>query len=157
MIKIDKALINPLVEKAGKSERKRTNFNFHKVLSDPLQRMLNVMDKSTYIQPHKHEDPDKREAFLILKGKGLVIEFDEYGNIVDHIILDPNIGSFGCDLDAKTWHTIICLEDGSVFYEAKDGPYEPLDDKCFASWAPKEGDPECERYNNNLKKLMGVE
>jgi hypothetical protein len=42
------------------------------------------------------------------------------------------------------------LESGSVVYEVKDGPYLPLSDKNFASWAPKEGHPECEEF---LRKL----
>jgi hypothetical protein len=44
------------------------------------------------------------------------------------------------------WHTVIALESGSVVYEVKDGPYSPIDDKNFASWAPKEGDPECGKF-----------
>lgn len=157
MIKINSALINPIIEKAARTDRRRTNFNFHKEYSDTLQRMLNIMNRNTYIQPHKHESPDKREAFIVLKGKALVIEFDDKGEIVEHIVLDPQIGNHGCDIAERTWHTIICLEDNSVFYEVKDGPYEPADDKNFASWAPKEGDESCLEYNKHLVQKLGIE
>jgi len=156
MIKIDNKFITPLIEKAKKAERKRTNYNFHKELSDTLQRMLNLMNKTTYIQPHKHENPDKREAFIILKGKGVVIEFDNDGKIKDYILLDPSIGNHGCEVAEKSWHTIICLEDNTVFYEVKDGPYNAADDKNFAAWAPKEGDIGCLEYNEKITKQLSL-
>ena len=93
MIKIDQNLIADLAEKARNSDRKRINFNFHKVPGDPLQRLLNVMQPGTYLQPHKHENPDKREVFIALTGKFLALEFDEQGNITDSMILDPAKGS----------------------------------------------------------------
>ena len=102
MIKINDEFIAPLTEKARIAERKRTNHNFHKEFSDTLQRMLNIMNKNTYIRPHKHEDPDKREAFIILKGKGLVLEFNDEGKISDYILLDANKASFGCEVAART-------------------------------------------------------
>ena len=72
---IDDKLIKPLTIKAANSVRKRTNYNFHKRNDDPLQRMLNVLQPGTYVQPHKHENPDKRETFIILQGRLLIILF----------------------------------------------------------------------------------
>ena len=128
MIKINESFIDVTSAQAKSSVRRRMNFNFHLFPEDRLQRMLNAMEPDTYIQPHKHENPDKVEAFFCLRGRLLVVEFDDTGNILDHIILDP-----------KTGHSVISLESGSVAYEVKDGPYNPFDDKHFASWAPKEG------------------
>ncbi len=156
MIKIDNAFAAPLINKAANSDRRRTIYNFHKEYSDTLQRMMNVMNKDTYIQPHKHEDPDKREAFIIFKGKGVVVEFNDNGEITDYFILDPTKGQYGCEIAEKTWHTVICLEDNSIFYEVKDGPYNPIDDKNFAVWAPKEGDAGCNEYNEKLVKKLGI-
>ena len=156
MIKINDSFAAPFIEKSANSERRRTIHNFHKEYSDRLQRMLNVMQKGTYIQPHKHQNPDKREAFFILKGKGLVIEFDDNGNVAEHFILDPTIGNYGCEITERVWHTVICLEDNSIFYEVKDGPYNPADDKNFASWAPKEGEESCQEYNKQLIKELGI-
>ncbi len=147
MIKIDKQFTNKYIDIASSSERKRTNYNFHKELSDTLQRMLNVMNKNTYVQAHKHEMPDKREAFIILKGKVLVVEFDDVGRITDHIILNRDLENYGCEIVPGSWHTIICLENNSILYEVKDGPYIQETDKQFAVWAPDEGDDACEEYN----------
>lgn len=156
MIKIDDSFTSPFIEKSANSERRRTIYNFHKEYGDTLQRMMNVMQKDTYIQPHKHQNPDKREAFIIFKGKGLVIEFNDNGNITDYFILDPTIGNYGCEVAERTWHTVICLENNTIFYEVKDGPYNPADDKNFAPWAPTEGEAGCKEYNEHLIKQLGI-
>ncbi len=142
--------LNKLLEKANQSPRKRINYNFHSQADDPLQRMLHAMNTGTYVQPHKHEDPDKREVFLVLQGRATVVEFDDTGEIVKHVILDRNAGTLGVEIPERTWHTLLALEDNTVLYEVKDGPYSPIDDKNFAPWAPKEGAPECREYLNKL-------
>lgn len=155
MIRINDKLLSETSSKAQSSKRRRMNFNFHKEASANLQRMLNAMEPDTYIQPHKHEDPDKEEVFFVLRGRIVLIEFDDDGNIIDHEILDPLEGNYGGEISARKWHTLISLEEGSVAYEVKDGPYNPIDDKNFASWAPKEGDADCLKYNQELlEKLM---
>jgi cupin fold WbuC family metalloprotein len=156
MIKINDSFISETSAKAGSSERKRMNYNFHKEDAATLQRMLNAMEPDTYIQPHKHENPDKVEAFFVLRGRILLIEFDDQGNITDHIILDPRQGNFGGEIAPRTWHTLISLEEGSVAYEVKDGPYDPSVDKNFATWAPAEGDADCQAYNQKLLEELGL-
>ena len=108
------------------------------------------MEPDTYVRPHKHVNPDKREVFFILKGKAAVIEFDEKGNITDHEILDPLQGSYAAEIAPGVFHTIVSLETGTVAYEVKDGPYNPEDDKHFAAWAPEEGSAESDPYLKNL-------
>jgi len=134
MIKIDNHLLSDLNNKAETSNRKRINHNFHKKNSDLLQRMLNAMEPDTYIQPHKHENPDKREVFLALKGRFVVVEFNESGEVIEYTILDPDKGNYGAEVAQGVYHTIISLEKNSVVYEVKDGPYDPETDKNFAPW-----------------------
>lgn len=155
MIKIDKKFTDKLMVEASKSERRRITYNFHKELSDSLQRMINTMNTDTYVQPHKHEHPDKREAFILLRGKALVVEFDDQGTIADYILLDKNAESYGCEIDSGYWHTIICLENNTMLYELKDGPYDAKTDKKFAKWAPKEGDANCQAYMKKIAKELG--
>ncbi len=154
MIRIDRNLINPLKEDAKESPRKRINFNFHPEPSDPMHRMLHASNKGTYVQPHKHESPDKTEAFIILTGRVLVIEFNDEGEIVDHILMDASKGNYGVEIPPKIWHSLITLEDDSVFYEVKNGPWDPSNDKFFASWAPKEGDANAENYINSILQKL---
>lgn len=150
MIKINEAFISETSVKAKKSARSRMNFNFHKEDAATLQRMLNAIEPDSYIQPHKHENPDKVEAFFVLRGRILVVEFDDKGNIKDHILLDAKNGNFGAEIAPRTWHTIISLEEGSVAYEVKDGPYNVAVDKKFALWAPKEGDEKASDYISQI-------
>lgn len=152
MKKIDARLLSNLLSQAKASPRKRINYNFHDSGSDPLQRMLNAMQPGTYLQPHKHENPDKREVFLALTGRFVVIQFDDEGTVTDSMLLDPLKNEHAVEVAARTYHTIVCLAPNSVIYELKDGPYDPSDDKRFAPWAPKEGEPGCTEY---LKELLG--
>lgn len=153
MIRIDSNIIDKTSEKAKNSARRRMNYNFHPKLDDELQRMLNAIEPGTYIQPHKHENPDKTEVFMVLKGRILVVKFEDGGNVVDFEILDPKKGKWGAEIPPATWHTIISLEEGSVAYEIKNGPYNPIDDKNFAPWAPKENEKGVENYLNTLINL----
>lgn len=156
MIKIDNDFISKTSSLAKSSKRRRMNYNFHKEDAATLQRMLNAMEPDTYIQPHKHENPDKVEAFFVLRGRILLIEFNEEGEIIDHSILDPLTGNYGGEIPPRTWHSLISLEKDSVAYEVKDGPYDPSVDKNFAPWAPAEGDPNCSAYNENILKKLGI-
>ncbi len=148
---IDSGLLKDLSSEAKQTTRLRKNFNFHEVLSDPLQRMLNAMEPNTYVQPHKHEEPDKREMFIILKGKALVVTFNDIGTIEEHTVLTPKTESFGVEIPPKVWHTLIILSEDTVLFEIKDGPYVPLNDKNFAAWAPNENSPS--RFDFNRKIL----
>jgi cupin fold WbuC family metalloprotein len=150
MITITKSLISEISGAAKKSPRKRTNYNFHSNLEEPLHRMLNAMELDTYVRPHKHENPDKLEIFIILTGTAVAVEFDDNGAIKAHVVLNRAHGVFGIEFMARTWHTIIPLESGTVLYEVKQGPYRKLTDKNFASWAPEEGTQAALAFNQSL-------
>ena len=150
MIVADTDLLDKLSEQAKHSPRKRTTYNFHKTPGDPIHRMLNAMQPGTYIPPHKHENPDKREAFWVLRGKIALIIFNESGHIRDHLILSPDNGNYGTELSPRAWHTLICLQENSVAFEVKDGPWDPSNDKIYAPWAPKEGEPNDKNYLSEL-------
>ncbi len=150
LIPITEKELSGLRRKADQSERKRMNFNFHRQMNDSIQRMLNAMNRGTYLQPHRHKDPDKREVFIILTGRVAVIEFDNEGAIINHIILDPKRGNYGTEIPVGTWHSFVVLEDGSVIYEVKDGPYSAVDDKNFAPWSPKEGTDACAEFIEDI-------
>lgn len=147
---ISKETLDELSQKAINSPRKRLNLNHHDDLADPINRLLNAFEPGTYVQPHKHENPDKREVFIVLRGSLVVVFFDNSGSPTEFVLLDREKGNYAVEIPEGTWHTIVALESGTVVYEVKDGPYLPMNDKNFADWAPKENDHECAKYLSGL-------
>ncbi|MDG5800690.1 WbuC family cupin fold metalloprotein [Marinilabiliaceae bacterium ANBcel2] len=151
---IDDILLNKVSQEALESKRKRKNYNFHTSFEDPVNRMLNALEPGTYVPPHNHSDPDKREVFLILTGQCAVIYFDDEGAITDGTILDRDKGVYGIEVPPGRWHTVVALEAGTVVYELKDGPYIPVKDKNRASWAPAEDSSDSSEYLKLLENYI---
>jgi len=156
MIKISETTLTDLTQEAFASKRLRKNRNYHPTYEDPVNRMLNAFEPNTYVCPHRHKDPDKEEVFIILRGKLLIIEYDDEGKVLDTCILDPGSGNYAVEIPAGVWHSAISLESGTVVYEIKNGPYEPLSDKNFAAWAPAEGDSSAKEYIQSLLKNFNI-
>jgi cupin fold WbuC family metalloprotein len=150
MLKIDESLLDKVVQEARVNGRKRKHHNFHSSYDEPVQRLLNAIEPESYIRPHMHRNPDKLEIFFVLKGRLLVIEFNDDGRIRDHALLDATSSRHGVEIYPGNYHTVISLETGTVAYEVKNGPFDPGSDKNFAPWAPEEGSPEATSYMNKL-------
>lgn len=84
MQKITSTLLTSKLDKAASSQRLRMNYNFHPTLDAIYQRMLNCLMPDTYCRPHRHSNPAKSESFINLKGKALVIEFNDSGELLDY-------------------------------------------------------------------------
>ncbi len=153
---IDSHILDRLILEAKNSLRLRKNLNHHEAFSDPINRMLNAFEPGTYVRPHKHENPDKREVFLILRGRLEMCFFDDSGKLISHFLLDPEIGNYGIEIPPSVWHTVVSLKSGTVVYEIKDGPYQVETDKNFASWAPEEGTVDCQKYLESLHAALGT-
>ena len=154
MIKINNGLLNEVSQQAKKSDRKRKNYNFHYGSQDLLQRMLNAMEPETYVRPHKHVNPDKREAFIVLRGTICLIEFDENGEFTDHFVMRAGSGNEGAEITPGSYHTLISMEPGTIIYEIKDGPWDIETDKVFAQWAPEEGSKESKSFILDLQERI---
>ncbi|MGA2877677.1 MAG: WbuC family cupin fold metalloprotein [Bryobacteraceae bacterium] len=148
---LSRALFRDLIEQARCSPRLRINHNFHASMEDNPHRFLNMMMKGTYVAPHRHLDPPKDEAFLVLEGQVAFFVFDDTGRAVRTEVVggDP----IGIDLPAGVWYTLTPVSGHAVCYEVKPGPYSAANDKDFAPWAPREGDPGVPAY---LESLMSV-
>lgn len=42
------------------------------------------------------------------------------------VILDANGEPRMLNVERNRWHSLVCIESGSVLYESKDGAYQPL-------------------------------
>ncbi|MCH7952088.1 WbuC family cupin fold metalloprotein [Patescibacteria group bacterium] len=142
-------LLDELTAKAKESPRKRAHFLFHE-FHDPVQRMVNAMEPGTYIPPHKHENPDKIEAFVILRGRAACIKFDDAGKVTQVHIIDEDGPVYAVDIPPRTWHTFVSLKSGTALFEVVQGPYKPESHKNLAPWAPPE--EKGEQYLKDLEK-----
>ncbi len=145
---IDRELLDAKTADAQKNERGREIHAFHASDNEPFHRMLNAMEPGTYVRPHRHHDPPKAEAIVVLRGAVGVLTFDHEGNILAEQSRRLGAGeeAVGADLRAGVWHTFVVLAPNTVVYEVKAGPYAPIDDKDFAPWAPAADAAEAEPY-----------
>jgi cupin fold WbuC family metalloprotein len=151
---IDRALLAEVSNEARASERRRKNRNFHAANDYPAHRLLNAVEPDSYIAPHRHLDSGKDETIVILGGKvGLVI-FDDAGAVIDKTLLAANGECIGVDIPHGTWHSLVALETGSIFFEAKAGPYVALGDAERARWAPAENDVRAPEFLAQMAKLF---
>jgi cupin fold WbuC family metalloprotein len=141
---LDSVLFQSLIERARRSPRLRTNHNFHASMEENPHRFLNVMIKGTYIAPHRHLDPPKAEGFLVLAGEMALFTFDNTGRIATRHVIGRDL--VGIDIQPGLWHTMTPLTAEAVCYEVKPGPYSASNDKDFAPWAPREGEPGVAAY-----------
>lgn len=153
---VDKQFIKKAIEMAKKSTRKRFIITLHKNLSDNTHRLINVLTKDTYAQPHKHINPSTSETFTTIKGSISVIEFNELGKVINRINIGDNYNDKIVEIKPNTIHTVIPITNIVVLLEIKGQTnYKPETDKYFYDWAPKEGDDPLiiKRYLKKINKL----
>ena len=143
---ISEDLLGSLTAAAREAPRRRRNYNFHGDDTAPCQRLLNAVEPESYIAPHRHLDPAKDETILLVRGRLGLVLFDETGDVTGQAVLDATASPFGVTIGAGTFHTLVSLATGSVFFEAKAGPYRPLGEQERAPWAPAEGTPAAVGY-----------
>ena len=151
---IDGALLDRVSEAARNSPRLRKNHNFHQNETDVSNRLLNAIEPGSYVVPHRHLDPNKDETFVVLRGRFGLVLFDESGNVARKEVLDSAGPVFGVTIPHGTFHSIVSLAPGSVFFESKAGPYAALTLSERAEWAPTENDPAADAYRLGLEALF---
>lgn len=154
---IDQELLDTLSAQAAGTPRLRKNLNIHPSDDFCCHRLFNAVEPESYIRPHRHLDPAKDETFVIVRGKLGVIMFDEGGKVVEQVLLSAGGDSIAADLPHGAFHTAVSLEKGTIFFEAKAGPYLPLTDREKAPWAPEDGTPAAAAYLESLKGLFQEE
>lgn len=135
---IRKEMIEEAILLSRESPRKRIILPFHKGPEDSLNRMINVIQPGSYIKPHSHIAENKAESIIVLQGGICYISFSETGEILDYQNLHANSLQFGVDSAPHIIHSFYALEEDTVLFEVKPGPYNKMADKNFASWAPEE-------------------
>ena len=123
---IDKKILDKLSEQAKSSPRLRCNLDLRNTSEDLSQRMLNALEPGTVMPIHRHHASS--ETVVILRGRIRWIFYDENGNETERVVLDADGDLRMLNVEKDRWHSLECLESGSVLYESKDGPYHPLEE-----------------------------
>ncbi len=151
---ITPADLDVLSRGALENPRRRLNLNLHDDFRDPCQRLFNAVEPGSYIRPHRHTDPSRPECFVALRGRFVLLIFDDDGAVTNTAHVAPDGPGLAVEVPPGFWHSIVALEPGSIFFEAKPGPYVPLTDKDFAPWAPAEGSAEALWYMETLYEAI---
>lgn len=155
MLSVDITTLNDLTEKAKASPRLRMNHNFHPSNGSACHRLLNAIEPGSYIRPHRHLDPEKDETFVLLRGQLGVICFDASGNVTETALLVAGTDQAVVTIPHDVFHTAVSLVTGTIFFEAKAGPYLPFsEEEKASSWAPSDTDPASTAYLHRLCTLF---
>jgi len=141
---ITPALLHSLGVQAQASPRRRANLNLHDELTDPIQRLAIAMEPATYVRPHRHQHT--WELLFPLKGRFIVLCFDESGTLTERTVLGE--ASRVVEIPGSTWHAVLSLDSGAVIFEVKHGPYRPIAETDYAHWSPAAGDAAAAALND---------
>ena len=121
---VDKKVLDELTAKAKENPRLRCNLDMRNSAEDQSQRMLNALEPVTVMPIHRHRSTS--ETVVVLRGKIRWDYYNDKGVKTNSFILDAN-GDIRCiNVDMGQWHSLECLESGTVLLECKNGKYEPL-------------------------------
>ena len=137
---IDRELMEAVAEKASQSPRRRMNYNFHRSTDEKVNRLLNVMHRGSYLPVHRHLDPERSESIIVVRGKVGITIYDNAGAELESRIVGAGCDCVGFDIEAGVWHGLVVLEDNTVLFEVKEGPYALITPENIAPWTPAADD-----------------
>ena len=123
---ITNEILDDLSAKAKENPRLRQSSDLRNGPEDQSQRMLNALEPRTVMPIHRHHASS--ETVVILRGRIRWIFYDDNGQETERVVLDANGELRMLNVEKDRWHSLECLESGSVLYESKDGPYHPLEE-----------------------------
>ena len=123
-MRIDVTLLNELTAQAKASPRLRMNLDLRNSPADQSQRMLNALEPGTVMPIHRHRNSS--ETVVVLRGKVKWLYYNDQGELTDTFIVAPSSDFVGLSVPKGQWHSLECLEPGTVILESKDGAYEPM-------------------------------
>ena len=123
---VDKKILDELTAKAKENPRLRCNLDMRNSADDQSQRMLNALEPGTVMPIHRHLASS--ETVIILRGRIRWLFYDEQGRITESTELWSDGDVRMLNVEKGRWHSLECLESGSVLFESKEGPYHPLEE-----------------------------
>ena len=150
-MEINKDFLGKLFEQAVVNPRLRQDSDLRTSANDNTQRLLNALLPGTVVPIHRH--PQSTENVFLLCGKIVEVIYDENGNEIERIHLDPAVGNYGCVVPQGAWHTVEVLEP-SVIYESKDGKYGEDGSETFDAFKAKEAENK-EQVSTTFSNSLG--
>ncbi|MEX0663011.1 MAG: WbuC family cupin fold metalloprotein [Balneolaceae bacterium] len=144
-------MIEEGLEASRERERKRIILPIHRKQEAEVQRLVNFLQPGTYIRPHKHPLDHATESIVLLKGSIRFFTFDDDGEVLTDQIISSSPIPGVLDMEPNVWHSFLVLEEDTILFECKKGPYNAETDKEFAEWAPSERHQTVENWLNKLK------
>lgn len=123
-MRIDTVLLDELTAQAKASPRLRMNYDLRNTPEDKSQRMLNALEPGTVMPIHRHRNTS--ETAVVLRGKVKWFYYNDKGEITDTFIVAPGTDLIGLSVPQNQWHSLECLESGSVILATKDGAWEAM-------------------------------
>ena len=121
---IDTNLLDALTEQAKASPKLRMNLDLRNTPNDQSQRMLNALEPGTVMPIHRHQNTS--ETVVMLRGKVKWLYYNDKGELTNTILVEAGGDICGLSVPKGQWHSLECLESGSVILECKAGPWEAL-------------------------------
>ena len=121
---IDEKVLDELTAQAKANPRLRQSLDLRNSPEDNSQRMLNALEPGTVMPIHRHKGSS--ETCVCIRGHFEEFFYDENGVLTDTIDILP--GGTVLNIEKDQWHSLRCLESGTVLLESKDGAYRPLDE-----------------------------
>lgn len=121
---IDDKVLDELTAMAKNNPRLRHNLDLRNTPEDKSQRMLNAIEPGTIMPIHRHKETS--ETCVCIRGHFEEYFYDSEGRLTDTIDMVP--GGVVLNIEKGQWHSLKCLESGTVLLEAKDGAYRPLEE-----------------------------
>ena len=121
---ITQSFLDGLSEQAKVVPRLRMAYDLRNSPEDLSQRMLNALEPGTFMPIHRHHASS--ETVVILRGKIEWVFYDDNGVETERVTLDAKGEPRMLNVERDRWHSLVCLEEGSVLYESKNGAYQPL-------------------------------
>lgn len=117
-------ILDKVSEYAKISPRLRMNCNLHESFEDSVQLMFNALEPGTEIPIARH--PYSSETLIMLRGQLRVLIYDDNKNFIEDVVIAPNSENIGYHIPKGTWHKVESLEEGTVCFETREGPYAPV-------------------------------
>ena len=117
-------LLDALSAQAKASPRLRMNLDLRNSPADQSQRMLNALEPGTVMPIHRHRNSS--ETVTVLRGKVKWLYYNDKGELIHTFLVAPGTDLVGLCVPMGQWHSLKCLESGTVILETKDGAWEPL-------------------------------